>query len=158
MIKLLEDQKQKEGIKLKCIVTMDGDFTQVTLSWLPVKGTNTPVNSRLLHGSKPMEYKNMRKKAPFELRRDRARREVYLKEKQTVANKVDTSKAMNSKTSQVKSGLSCMPLMTRSRSKANVEIEVPRMNDPVCEDLFISPEKCDPSYDSVLSTDPPCQC
>ena len=98
--------------------------------------------------------KNMRKKAPSELRRDRTRREAFLKEKQTVANKVGTSQAMNSKNSQVKGAVSSTPIMTRSRSKANMEIEVPRINDSVSEDLFISPEKCDPSYDSVLSADP----
>ena len=58
---LLEDQKQREGLSLKCHVVMVVAFTQVTLTWLPVKEGNVHGKCGPKLPGKPMEYKNMRR-------------------------------------------------------------------------------------------------
>ncbi len=76
VINLLVDQKQRENLKLKAKLVMDGGFTQLTLTWLPVNKPNSDMNSGHGQVAKPLQFKNMRRKAPSELKRDQARKEA----------------------------------------------------------------------------------
>ncbi len=165
VMSLLEDQKSKEGVKLKCKVVMEGSFTQVTLTWLPVSEANTHVKSGSGQLHKPYHLKGMRKKAPCELRRDASRKEAYLKgvQQRDSKNNVGTTnvKTVNNEVkcdmprrSQQTCAVSSTPIVTRSKSKACAEIERPRENDSLQDAVFISPAKCDISSSSDCSADP----
>ena len=167
VINLLEDQKRRAGIKLKTKLVMDEGFTQLTLTWLPVNKPNSDMNSGHGQVMKPLHFKNMRKKAPSELRRDKARKEAYKKNIQQRENNVGTYKTVDNNSTQhvnkqlqVPCAASSTPMTTRSRSKSKQcgEMEMPRESDSICEEIFnISPEKCDLSSHSDTQTDPlPC--
>ena len=134
---------------------IDGGFTQVTLTWLPVKGENTPVEPGSKHVCKPMEYRNMRRKAPSELRRDKARREAYVKgvqhQKSGNENNAGTVKQKINVGKQINGAVASTPRITRSRSRVENVIEGPRANDSVCDSFIISPEKVSELSSELMS-------
>ena len=164
VVSLLEDQRQKSGLKLKSKIIMDGDFTQVTLTWLPdTAGMDTKhVNCQV---KKPSYVIPMRKKAPSEIRRDRARREEYekktysyghVKHGDSTANPPVTDVHFSSKqTVSLSPKVPSLPRITRARSKLLSVEELPRYSDYSQENsVFISPENCVHSSSFDSSDDP----
>lgn len=159
VISMLESQSQKNHQKLKCKIIIDGDFAQLTLSWLPDQNENKgDLNSKRLH---------YRKKAPCEIRRDRKRMKQFKDSKLEMKTTKDENNGFIPDISETNAKIVSTPqIITRSRSR-NVEKEIPRNGEDSIDFIggsdFISPVKCDESFGSIHSihldygSQPPCE-